>query len=225
MKQPINLLLADDSQIYLEGLKSILRENENQINVIGEACNKREAIRFLNTNPPDIIVLDIQLEEDMDGIELACEVNKNFPGVKVIIMSHYKDIEHIINALKAHVHAYLAKDATPEEVNNTINSVYKGKGLYLGETLSKQTIEKLITVYYGTEQNLRKSKPHDLSEREIEVIGYMAKGFSSKEIAKSLFIGTTTVVTHKENIKRKLNCNTAIEIIVFAIAKKIIIVE
>ena len=222
MKLPVNMLLVDDSQIHLEGLKAILGKNKKQIRVTGEARNTQEALRSIESDPPDVIILDISLEEEMDGIELAHELNRDYPHIHVIIMSYYKDIKHIISALEANVQAYLPKDSTPEEVINTITSVCNGKELYLGETLSKKTIQEIITTYHGKRQTPEKSKPHDLSEREIQVIAQMAKGRSSKEIAGDLFIATTTVESHKENIKRKLNLNTAIEIVVFAIVKKII---
>ena len=221
----IDVLIVDDSELYHIGVKTMLKEAEGKINILGEVYNCTDAVQFLKNKLVDIILLDISLEEEMDGIDLAFEIKNEYPKIKIIILSHYKDPQYIINALRAHVNAYLAKDSCAEELINTIISIQKGNGLYLGETLSNQAINVLVEKYFGNERNIPLNKPHDLTNREIEIIKLLSEGLSSKQIAERLFIAKTTVESHKESIKNKLQLKTTIEVVIFAVKNQVIKIE
>lgn len=216
----IDILMVDDSQIHLEGLKLILG-NEPQIRLAGEAHSVKETLLLLEQSVPSIVLLDIGLEEDMDGIKLAGSIKKDYPEVKIIILSHYKTINLIIGALQAGVNAYLAKDCTPDELLHCIISVDGGKGVYLGETLPMAE----LTRAFGSKHNLQQNKPFKLSKREIEIIDLLAQNLSTQQIGDQLHISRSTVESHKENIKEKLQLNTVLEIVLFAIKKKIIHID
>ncbi|WP_455636542.1 response regulator [Parabacteroides sp.] len=213
----INILIIDDSEIHIIGMKSILRK-EPDMHILDEAHTIPEAIESLKKELPDIILLDISLEKETDGLDFASYIYQRYPAVNVIILSHYKNIHYIIQALRNHIRAYLAKDTKPEELIDIIRAVNRGKGVYFGESIAYKT---LLDVF-GGETNLASGKPYELTAREIEVIEYLAQGYSSKEISVLLQIDKNTVESHKERIKNKLGVNTVIEIVVFALSKQII---
>lgn len=215
--EPVKVFIVDDSQIHLEGLKLVLRPYES-IKVVGEANSYRQAMAFLKGNVPDIAILDISLEKDMDGVELGKAIRKDFPKVKLVFLSHHKGVTYLVSALKSGASAYLAKDMAPEELVHAIISVKKGKGVYFGDTIPVSTL--LDT--FGSEDNLTKNKIYDLTDREIEVIEHLAEGHSTKEIASLLNIEVNTVESHKERIKEKLKVKTVIQIVILSLKKGII---
>jgi len=218
--KPISVLIVDDSQIHLEGLKMILK-GDSTLQVVGEAHNIKEVMQQIVELHPDIVLLDICLEKEYDGIEITKELTKLYPEIRVIILSHNKDKYSIINSIRSGARAYLVKDTSAEELIQSIHTVIQGKGLFLGETLPRETLCEC----FGNTVAPSGAKPYQLTEREIEVIEFLSKGYSTKEIAEILHISAATVDSHKEHIKEKLNLNTVIEIVVFAIRNKIISID
>ncbi len=216
MEKAIEVLIVDDSQIHLEGLKLILKPYDIQIT--GEANNIKEALGLLNGTVPDVAILDISLEKDMDGISLAEEIRKRHPEVKIIFLSHYKGTKYLMNALKTGASAYLAKDVSLKELVHAITSVKKGNGVYFGETIP---LPHLLDIF-GSEQNIQKNKPYDLTPREVEIIHYLAQGYSTKELAFKIGIEVNSIESHKERIKEKLNVKTVVQIVTTSIKKGII---
>jgi len=216
MKQ-ISVFIVDDSQIHLEGLKMVLKMDPT-LRIVSEAHNKAEVMQQMDDLHPDIVLMDICLEKEYDGIEITKDITKLYPETHVIILSHNKDKYSIINSIRSGARAYLAKNTSVVELIQTIYTVVQGKGLFLGETIPRETLCEC----FGDSTILSTAKPYHLSEREIEVIEYLSKGYSTKEIGTILHITAPTVDSHKEHIKEKLNLNTAIEIVVFAIKNKII---
>jgi len=219
MKQ-INLLVVDDSQIHLEGLKLVLKHDPT-LQITGEAHNKAEVMQQMPGLLPDIVLLDISLERDYDGIEICKEIVLQYPATKIIMLSHNKDKYSILNSIRSGAKAYLAKDTSVEELTQAIHTVTQGNGLFLGETIPHETLNEC----FGDSFTISKIKPYHLSGREIEIIEYLSKGYIAKEIADILNINTTTVESHKEHIKEKLNLNTVIEIVVFALKNKLITID
>lgn len=209
----LHLLLADDSEIFREGVKSILQFEEG-ISVDGEASSCGELMQMLESGiTPDVILLDISMEHGEDGLELLSRLNADYPEIKIIILSHYKEIRYIVKAVQNHVRAYLAKDSSASEIISTILAVNQGKGVYFGETISSD----LLLKGFGNSSNLLKAKPYELSAREIEVLKMLAYGSSVKEISATLKINITTIESYKERIKNKLGVNTIMEAVVFAV--------
>lgn len=214
--EKIKLLLVDDSEIHLEGLKSLLKPYP-EMEIAGEAFNVDGAERFLQRCVPDVVLLDISLEEETDGLDLAGYLYRTFPEVAVIILSHYKDVRLIMKSLKAHVRAYLAKDTKPAELVHAIRTVMGGNGIFFGDTLPRTLIDS-----FGGEAFMKSGKPHGLTGQEIKVIELLAEGNTSKEISDILHIDKSTVESYKDRIKVKLGCDTVVEIVVRAIRDQII---
>jgi two-component system response regulator NreC len=219
MKQ-ISVFIVDDSQIHLEGLKIVFKQDPT-IQIIGEAHNKAEVMKQMPELHPEIVLLDICLEKEYDGIEITKELTALYPETHVIILSHNKDRYSIINSIRSGARAYLAKDTSADELTQTIHTVLQGKGLFLGETIPRETLYEC----FGDSVTFSNAKPYHLSEREIEVIEYLSKGYSTKEIAEILYLNSATIESHKEHIREKLNLKTIIEIVVFAIKNKLILID
>jgi len=216
--KPIEVFIIDDSQIHLEGLKLILRAYDT-IKITGEANSIQEALTNIQQiRIPDIILLDISLEKEMDGIEAIPVIRQKYSDTKIMILTHYKDAKFLIKSLQAGASAYLAKDIKPEELVHAILSVNEGNGVYLGDTLSLSTLLEA----FGTEDNIVKNKTHNLTVREVEIINLLAQGYSTKEIATKLDIESNTVESHKERIKEKLKVKTVIQMVVQSLKKGII---
>lgn len=213
----IKIFIVDDSEIHLEGMKSILKQSDN-LTVAATAQTPNEAKQLLRNEEYDLAILDISLEEETDGLDLARFIKATYPNMPIIILSHYKDIHYIIQSLKMQLNGYLAKDTQAEDLICAIQAVVQGKGFYFGNTISYNDIIKA----FGGEENMKKRKPYELTDRELEVIQLLANGYTSKEIANELNIDRNTVETYKDRIKSKLDCKSAIEIVVFAYKNKLI---
>ena len=212
-KEALHLILADDSEIFREGVKSILQFEEGIV-VDAEASNCEGLFKLLEEGArPDVILLDICMEQEGDGLELLSRLNIDYPEIKVIILSHYKEIRYIVKAVQNRVRAYLAKDSSASEIINTIRTVRQGDGVYFGETISND----LLVKGFGNNGNILKAKPYELSARELEILKMLASGLSVKDISKILEINMTTVESYKERIKNKLGVNTIMEAVVFAV--------
>ncbi|MGM9736585.1 MAG: response regulator [Candidatus Cryptobacteroides sp.] len=209
----LHIILADDSEIFREGVKSIL-QFEDGIVVDAEASSCNELLKLLESGAkPDVILLDICMEQDGDGLELLGRLNSGHPEIKIIILSHYKEIRYIVKAVQNRVRAYLAKDSSATEIINTIRAVRQGDGVYFGETIPCD----LLVKGFGNSDNILKAKPYELSSRELEILKMLACGLSVKDISKVLEINMTTVESYKERIKNKLGVNTIMEAVVFAV--------
>ena len=157
--------------------------------------------------------------EEADGLDLAQFIKAHYPHLPVLILSHYKNISYIIRALRLQLNGYLAKDTPAVELIGAIQAVAQGKGFYFGNTIPYNEIIQA----FGSEANLRKRKPYELSNREMEVVQLLANGCTSKEIGCQLNIDPNTVETYKDRIKSKLDCKSALEIVVFAYKNKLVL--
>ena len=212
---PIKIFLIDDSEIHLAGLKWLLSENEKII-VAGCAKNAKEVLSSKELLDSEVVLLDLSLEKENDGIDLIEPILGLKSGIRVVILSHQKDLNSIVKSIQKGASAYIAKDTSIDEINSVIELVIKGNGFFLGETIPKTT---LLNCLADTNHH---PKPWNLSEREIVIIGLLSKGLISKEIAEKLNINITTVESHKDNIKQKLNCKNIIDVVVFALKNGLI---
>jgi DNA-binding NarL/FixJ family response regulator len=213
----IKLFLIDDSEIHLAGLKWLLSQNPS-VEVLGMATQPAEVLKSAILPHAEVVLLDISLESESDGIELMPSIFTLNPAVKIIMLSHNKDVPSIVKSIQNGASAYLAKDSSMEEILAVIELAVKGNGFFMGETLPKSVLANC----FSNNHDLAHPKPWNLSERELEIIQLLAKGYISKEIADQLHINTTTVESHKENIKQKLQCKSIVEVVVFALKNGLI---
>ena len=209
------ILLVDDHAVVRQGLKALL-EDEPDFTVVGEADSGLEAIRLVNELKPEILVLDIMME-DISGIEVAHQVREDFPRTAIVILSMYGDKKHVLEALRSGAQAYLIKKSAAEELVHAIRQVLVGRR-YLGNDISD------IVVNAYLEKAL--SGPADpynlLSNREREVLHLAAHGYTNAEIAEQLFISRRTVETHRTNAMRKLNLSNQTDLLRYALQRGIL---
>lgn len=215
----INLLLIEDSAVFVMGLKLAL--SADAFGNIDAVASPGAAVAYLNAHPDtDIAVVDITLEAETDGLTLLGILREAFPRIKTLVLSHYKNPAYILRAITAGACAYLAKDSTPEEIVGAIQRVAAGKCLFFGETIDS---EKILRIFGGSE-NLEARKPQGLTPRELEVLQLTASGYSNAQIASAMKIALNTVDSYKERIKGKFGLDSIVECVATAAAKGIVIV-
>ncbi|MDZ7741121.1 MAG: response regulator transcription factor [Bacteroidota bacterium] len=213
------IMLVDDHQVVRDGIKALVNNMEN-FTVIGEAGDEKELWTKLGLEEPDILIMDISLP-GKSGIEITRELKKEYPGIRVLILSMYTSEDFIFNAVKAGAHGYLPKNTSKKELNNALIEISRG-GEYFSEPISNIILKSYIKQAQGVDAGIGEEKSESLSSRETEVLKLFAEGKSNKEIAESLCISIRTVESHKNHIMQKLHLKSTVDLIKFAIRKKII---
>lgn len=210
----IKILLVDDHQIIIDGLKSLLN-NTDEIVVSGEANNGREALRILDLIGIDVVLMDIDMPI-LNGIDTLKEIRKKGQEVKVIILSMHNEAGMIKSLMNIGANGYLLKSSPQDEVINAIRKVAGGHQYF--------STEVTLSLLNKTQNNSPESSPQIelLTDRETEIIQLIAEGFSNKEIGNKLFISHRTVDTHRTNIMKKLNVSNIAGLISYAIKNGIV---
>ena len=213
----IKVFLADDHQMFREGLKAQL-DNVEEIVVVGEAGDGREAVKMIETLEPDVAVLDVAMPM-LNGIEATRNVLKSLPNLKIIMLSMLADQMYVVEALKAGASGYLLKEESFNHLLEAIKIVLSGK-VFLSKSIEEVMMEDLV-------KQIRSGdivKPTDpLTGREREVLQLIAEGETSREIAEILHISVSTVDTHRKKIMDKLSVHNTAGLVKYAIKNKIII--
>ncbi len=216
----INLLLIEDSAVFVMGLKLALGADPVCF-CVESVASPKAAVAYLNAHPAtDIAVVDITLEAETDGLDLLDILRKSFPALKTMVLSHYKNPSYILKAITSGACAYLAKDSSPESIVRAIGDVAAGKCLFFGETIESERILRL----FGGRENLETRKPLGLTPRELEVLQLTSSGYSNAQIASALEISVNTVDSYKERIKSRFGLDSIIECVATAAARGIVTV-
>lgn len=214
----IKIILVDDHQIVRDGIKSLLSD-DSSIEIIGEAQSAYELFGLLKLQTPDIVLLDIALPT-MSGIEVSKILSNDFPHIKKLMLSMYTSEDFIFNALKAGINGYLPKNTTREELLLAINEINNGNE-YFSKSISDTILKSYVkSAKYG--KNISEDKSSNLTNREQEILLYVVEGMNNPSIAEKLNISIRTVETHKTSIMRKLNLNSTVDLVKFAIKNNII---
>lgn len=198
----IKVLVVDDHPMVLEGMRSMLTQI-NFVDIVGTAANAYEAIELIKAAAPDIVITDINMPE-ISGIELTLKIKKEFPEIKVIAMSTFKERSYITQMIQNGASGYLIKSASKEEIEEAILSVHEGK-LYMSLDISLSAFDK-------EEIN----NVPILSSREKEVLDLIADGFTNPQIAEKLFLSLHTVDSHRKNLLTKFGINNTASLIKLA---------
>ncbi|WP_026729891.1 response regulator [Flavobacterium denitrificans] len=204
----INLLIADDHTMFLQGIVSLL-EQESEINIVGKAVNGIEALEIIKTKKPDLVILDISMPE-MDGIELSKILKKDFPEVKILVVSTHSNVKIISRLIRIGVNGYLLKNAEKSELLTAIRTIASGENYY-----SEETEEKYLANHLKIEKQV--SVLTELSSREKEILVLIAHEYNTAEIAEKTFISLNTVNTHRRNLLSKLNAKNTAGLVKYAV--------
>jgi len=206
----IKIAIADDYKIYRDGLKVGLSADEN-IDIIGEADNGEDLMKLLETNQPDVILMDLKMPI-MDGMEATKLVRKNYPAIKVLVVTMYEDDKFIIHLMENGANGYLLKNAEPEEILKSIYAVYEN-GYYFNDVVNKALLKKLVL-----KNNLKPSfnQNVELTERELQVLKLICEEKTAAEIGKEIFLSPRSVEGIRQRLIEKVGVRNTAGLVMFA---------
>jgi DNA-binding NarL/FixJ family response regulator len=216
MKKQIKVLLVDDHPIVRKGIASCLAKSPD-LQIIGEAVDGVEALKKTRDLGPDVILMDIDMP-NMSGLAVTQALRKELPHVKVLILSMHRQTDYVLRILQSGALGYVLKDAPVDELVEAIQTVYSGQA-YFSSDIARVALTQFVR---GSSEG---PSPMNLTNREREVLIFIAEGLSNKEIAVKLNLGVRTVETHRERIMRKLNIHSIAGLTRFAIAKGLISIQ
>jgi DNA-binding NarL/FixJ family response regulator len=209
MNSPLRLLLVDDHQLLIDGLKALLA-NDDRFIIAGESLRCKDALELVKHTTIDIIITDINMPE-MDGIAFTSAIRRFNPDVKILALSMYGEKSTIVQMLDAGVNGYMLKNTGRDELVNALLHIASGKKFFSEEVAAELNRPDPIDQYREL-----------LTSREREILKYVAQGKSHTEIGELLFISPRTVDTHRTNMMRKMEVNSIAELIKVAIQLKLV---
>lgn len=208
----IKILLVDDHAIMRDGIRAML-SLDNDIDIVGEAADGKEAMEKVEELAPDVVIMDIAMP-GMDGLEATRRIRKRNGKIKVLVLTQHDNREYILTAIKAGISGYVPKRALGSELVSAIHAVYRGES-FLYPSAAAALIEDYL--------RQADEEPYDrLTDREREILKLIAEGHSSREIAGMLFISLKTVLGHRTKIMQKLDIHNRTELIKYAMQKGLV---
>jgi len=204
----IRILIADDHGVIRGGLRAIL-EDEPGFEVIGEANDGEEALHLVSELRPDIVLLDIAMP-GIDGSECTRRLTMMYPQIHVLILTVYEDESLLREAIRAGASGYVIKRAAEEELIAGIQAVSRGD-MYIHPAITRLLLKDLTPTI-----NSQRDVLETLTSRELEVMRYIVRGYTNRQIAESLFISVRTVEGHRANLFGKLGLKNRVELVEFA---------
>jgi DNA-binding NarL/FixJ family response regulator len=210
----IRVLIVDDQALVRAGFRMIL-ESETDIEIVGEAGDGLEALEAVQEHRPDVVLMDIRMP-NLDGLEATRRiVDADGEAPRVLMLTTFDLDEYVYEALRAGASGFMLKDTPPEKLVAAIHVIASGDAL-LSPAITKRVIEEFIRRPPSSMPPERPPKLDELTARELEVLGFMARGLSNAEIARDLFVSETTVKTHVARILMKLDLRDRVQAVVFA---------
>jgi DNA-binding NarL/FixJ family response regulator len=208
----LGVLIADDQALVRAGFRMIL-EAEEDMEVVGEAADGREAVAEARRLRPDVVLMDVRMP-DVDGIDATRRLLGDGSDAKVVMLTTFDMDEYVYDALRAGASGFLLKDVPPEQLVAGIRAVASGDAL-LAPSVTRRVIEEFVR---RPPDSMRTAPPElaELTARELEVLKLMARGLANAEIAKELFVSETTVKTHVAHVLMKLRLRDRVQAVVFA---------
>lgn len=203
----IRLVIADDHGVLRAGLRALLNA-EPDMQVVGEAASGREALRLVAELTPDILLLDINMP-DPGGLEVLQQLQTTAPAPRVLILTFYEDEALLRQAIEAGACGYITKRAIESELIDAVRAVQRGE-LYIHPSMTRALLAPAPTTL--TDSNL----VEQLTPREIEVLRYIAQGYTNRQIADELCISVRTVESHRANLTAKLGLRGRVELVRYA---------
>jgi DNA-binding NarL/FixJ family response regulator len=215
--EKIKILLADDHQMFLDGLCSLLMQLPD-VQIVASVTNGKQLLDILGKDVADLAIVDMHMPV-MNGLEITKVIKEKHPDVKILCLTMDNDMDSIKNMLEAGASGYILKNTGKAELELAIHQVFNG-GNYLSQTVSNQIANNLLlkrkpAVDEAEDMNM-------LTEREIEIIKLIALENSNSEIAEMLYISPKTVETHRKNLMKKIGAKNSLGIFKFALKHKLI---
>jgi DNA-binding NarL/FixJ family response regulator len=206
---PITVLIADDQALIREGL-SLLLGQYPELDVVGAAADGEAAVRMALELRPDVVLMDLVMP-GIDGVDATRQILALNPRSQVVILSAYADDESVFAAINAGAAGYLTKDSGSEQIRRAIETVHAG-GALLDPLVQRRLLDRVRTAH----NKPAAEPPHDLTQREVEVIRLISQGLSNAEIAERLVVSEATVKTHVNNILAKTELRDRAQAVAYA---------
>jgi DNA-binding NarL/FixJ family response regulator len=212
----ISILLVDDHTVVRQGLRALL-SSEEDLQVVGEAENGRQAVALAKQNLPDVVVMDIAMPL-LNGLEATKQILKLVPSTKVLVLTSYGDDDCIRQLMEAGAAGYLVKQTAANDLLKAIREVQRGNAFF-SPSIAKRLRDQCREAF-TTGQPPRKTT--DLTSREAEVLQLVAEGFSNKQIAAELCISIKTVEKHRQQVMNKLKIHDVAGLTRYAISRGLV---
>lgn len=209
----ISVLLVDDHTVVRQGLRALLKSEED-IEVIGEAENGRQAVMLARKTPPDVVVMDVAMPL-LNGLEATRQILKLNPYTKVLVLTSYGDDECVQQLMQAGATGYLIKQTAANDLLKAIREVQRGNAFF-SPSIAKRLRDKCREAFNSGHST---RKPGELTSRESEVLQLIAEGFSNKQIAAELSISIKTVEKHRQQVMNKLNIHDVAGLTRYALSR------
>jgi len=216
----IKVLIVDDHAVLRQALRMLL-ENQQEVEVVGDAGNGREALDAVEKLHPDVVLMDMVMP-GLNGLEATRQIRRRAPKAKVLILTGYMEDEQILAALRAGASGYVVKKSDVEELLLGIQSVHRGNTYFSSAISDGDAVQDYL---WQAKKPEAKSGYDLLTSREREVLQLIAEGYSNQRIANELFISVKTVEAHKAHIMSKLHAQNRTDLIRYAIRKGIVGLE
>jgi DNA-binding NarL/FixJ family response regulator len=206
----ISVLIVDDQALVRSGFRLILETRED-LEVVGEAEDGREAIALSKTLSPDVILMDVRMPT-LDGIQATREIVASGNRARILVLTTFDLDEYVYSAIQAGASGFLLKDVRPRDLVDAIRLVAGGNAL-LGPTVTRRLLDRFAN---GNPDERLTAQIANLTEREREILRLLASGLSNAEVARELFLGETTVKTHVSSVLRKLGVRDRVQAVIAA---------
>lgn len=209
--EKIRYLIADDHKIFRQGVIFSLSDFDN-LEAVGEAADGREAISLIPGTRPDVILMDLRMPE-MDGIEATRQIHRQYPGVRVLVLSMYDDEKFIIHLMECGAAGYLLKNAEPDEIRLAIEAAFKN-GYYFTDMINRAMLKKIVT-----HKQFKPSFNHDiqLTGRETEVLRLICEEHTAPEIAEMIYLSPRTVEGIRSKLIEKIGVKNIAGLVIYAV--------
>ncbi|MBG6131618.1 DNA-binding NarL/FixJ family response regulator [Aquimarina sp. EL_43] len=208
METPVKIMIIDDHQMFIDGIKSLLRKEE-YLQIVSEYLCAEDALEQLEKDTVDIIITDISMP-GMSGIELIKTIKSTYSNLKVLVLSMHNDKEVVSEIMMSEADGYILKNTGKQELIEALTRITDNGTYYSKEVLS-------VMVNKVKKERKIEAETNELTDREVKVLELICQEYSSQEIADKLFIGRRTVDTHRQNILRKTKVKTIVGLIKYGI--------
>ena len=211
----VRVVLADDHEVVRAGFKMIL-EQDAEIKVVAEAADGTQAYTIVSRERPDILLMDISMPPGQSGL-VACEkIARDFPGTRIVILTMFAEPEYLFYTLRGGAAGYVLKNSTSEELLSAVHAV-AGGGSYIHPKMAALLTKQLVGA--GEEED---RSYQQLSNRELEILQLLAKGYTNKEISEQVYLSVKTVEAHRSKIYKKLGFKTRADLVSYALEHKLL---
>lgn len=219
IKPDIRIAIAEDHELFREGLISRLKKQEN-LNILGDFENGKELLEFLEIQEVDIVLMDVQMPV-LDGVKATKEIIERFPDIKIIALTMYDNDSVIIDMLAAGAMGYLLKNTSFNEMLDVIHKVFEGNKSY-AKVIFNKIMDLAVHKKFYPHQN---AKHADLTDTELGVIRLMSHGYSAREIGEILKLSDRAVEGYKSKLLNKFDVKNAIGVVIMALKNNLISLE